>query len=159
MDPLRLCPEPPEPGPTNLVLRISPKIPFIGQILSSALWGCYTHWDGYRTIECTENPGLCRGCVAQMPQRWKGYLHAWDSLTKKFVYVEFTPASAHQLLNQLPPRGDLRGLILKISRSGATMKGRLSVSVTPALGPTDSLPDGEDPEPVLRKLWGWKKRA
>ena len=53
MAPLNRQDKPPKPGPRHEVWRIEPPHGFTGQIVSVSLWGVWTHWDGYRTRECT----------------------------------------------------------------------------------------------------------
>ena len=158
MEPLNRQDKPPEPGPEREIVRVSPGNPFSGQILSASLWGCYTHWDGFRTRECTEPVENCAGHQSSLPLRWKGYLHVWDSRHGSFVFLEITPAAAKEILRLAPSNEPLRGLVLGMKRSGSSIKGRLEVSICRGLN-LDRLPKPEDPEPILRKLWGWRRRG
>ena len=178
---------PPKPGPREEIFRVKPTTGFRGQIISHNLWGVWTHWDGYRTRECTArvvlpdepqptdeeggndvHPSMqappmqgtkCRGHLAKWPLRWKGYLHVYDASTKKFGFLEITPGAAEQLLRQVPSDGNLRGLLLRIDRHGTSIRSKCTVELTRPAGGSDNLPDPADPEETLRALWGWPHGA
>ena len=174
---------PPKPGPAVLVWRVEPGVGFRGQICSESLWGVWTHWDGYRTRECTakyvhvDEKGKpvnkpdesdeeasqknataktsCRGHAANHPLRWKGYLYVWNGVLREYGFLELTPAAAEELLRQAPKDGALRGLLLRVDRAGNSMKSRLVVELTKSATDLTTLPQPQDPEATLRKLWGW----
>ena len=159
MEPLNRQDEPPEPGPETLIIRVSPKLGVDGIILSKSLFGVFTHWDGRRTRECTKNSETCAGCLAHLEQRWKGYLSILSSVHRKHVFLELTPTAARKLLDQVDKDKPLRGFRIRVGRTGESMKGRITVDVMPCSVPIEALPQGQDPEAILRKLWGWPMRG
>lgn len=181
--PLNRQDNPPKPGPRHELWRVEPPNGFAGQIVSEAIWGVWTHWDGYRTRECTAkvvdpadevataeigdssdnesmqapamNGTSCRGHAAKWPLRWKGYLHVWNSIAKSYGFLEITPAAAEELLRQAPKTGSLRGLLLVMKRHGTSIRSKIQVQLSAPAGVSDKLPHPQDPEETLRALWGW----
>lgn len=175
---------PPKPGPSDEIFRVKAGSEFTGQICSETIWGCWTHWDGYRTRECTarfiteetgEHEGetesirdqgirlldhatagtQCRGHAARHPLRWKGYLHVYSQGHRKYGFLECTPMAAEEILRQQPTDKNLRGLLLRMYRIGQSDKSRIRVELTKGVLDVASLAKGKDPEQTLRALWGW----
>jgi len=178
---------PPRPGPSEEIFRVKAGSDFVGIILSPSLWGVWTHWDGYRTRECTakfvytdEGEGAgevetireqgarllnhptdgtsCRGHTAKWPLRWKGYLFVTSQFHKKVGFLEVTPHGAASLLELAPKDGNLRGLCVRMGRAGKGDKTRISVELVRGVFDVDTLPKNQDPEGTLRALWGWPSK-
>ena len=178
---------PPKPGPSVEIFRVTAMEQFKGTIVSESLWGVWTHWDGYRTRECTakfvyddegdhagqietiREQGLrlldhptdgtdCRGHIARWPLRWKGYLYVWHQGKKKYGFLEVTPHAAGEVMRLAPADQVLRGLQLTVGRSGAGNKTRCWVELTKSVMPLSNLPHAQDPEDTLRCLWGWPSK-
>ena len=147
---------PPKAGPSHEVVRCDPGCKVWVQVLSERIWGCWTHWDGNRSRECTGEDGGCFGHSQNWPTRWKGYLYAFDPTRKQCVFVEITPAAAEEILRLSPTNGNLRGMVLKMERRTNAKRSGILVELVAPMGDPDKLPKPEDPEPILRKLWGWK---
>lgn len=178
---------PPKPGPKLQLWRIEAGSGFVGQIVSQNLWGVWTHWDGYRSRECTakklgvgestdekkavdvevtqsmQAPEMqhqgCKGHLAKWPLRWKGYLYVWNGQANDFGFLELTPGAATELLRQAPSSGILRGLLLRANRNGKSIRTKCSIELSPSAGGFDKLPPPVDPEDTLRSLWGWANKS
>jgi hypothetical protein len=178
---------PPKPGPAMEIFRVSAGTNFKGTILSESLWGVWTHWDGYRTRECTakfvyddggENAGQvesirdqgirlldhptgdteCRGHIARWPLRWKAYLYVFNQGLRKCGFIELTPLAGQEILRQAPASKNLRGLHLTVGRSGNGNKTKCWVELTKGVISEAELPKPQDPEDTLRCLWGWPSK-
>lgn len=149
----------PKPGPEVEIIRVLPGTNFLGQILSPAVWGVDTHWDGYRTRECTQPIESCVGHVNALPLRWKGYLYVYCTVRKQYCFLELTPFADEQIQKFAPKDTTLRGLMLRAWRAGTKMKSRIFCELTKPANFGDPLPPDRDPEAILRRLWGWSGRA
>lgn len=157
MDALRVASVPPPPGPRDEVRRLAANEGFIGVILSRDFWGVWTHWDGNRSLPCHAEKSKCEGCQAGLPARWKGYLHVIVGHGPEDCFLELTPSAADALLKAIPKGTEFRGLVLNAQR-GRGAKARLKVSINPGKLDASQLPEGKDPEPVLRALWNMPRR-
>lgn len=146
---------PPTGGPEMLVYRLKAGQSIDAIIISKALWGVYTHWNGRTSEPCYQAKGKCPGHKRGLPVRWKGYLHVWDVKKKRQCFLELTPTSAQDLLDALGV-GQMRGQRIVIARQNGD-KARLTVNV---FGEDryqcdlTKLPDPRDPYRTLAKLWG-----
>lgn len=156
---LRRQDAPPLPGPLHEVIRCEAGPGVRCQILSKTVWGCWTHWDGMRSRECTGEGSECFGHASGWPPRWKGYLSVWCGIRKSIVILELTPASAGEILRQAGPGTSLRGLLLRLDRHGSSIRAKIAVELTASVCDLSNLPEALEPEPVLRRLWGWKTTA
>lgn len=156
MLPVRRSNIPPPAGPEMLVVRIDADQTVVATIISRHLVGFQTHWTGNRTIPCLERKGECHGCKAGMPSRWKGYLHVWDHHRKKDVFLEMTPHSANELLEQLGAGAEMRGQRVTLKRMKGK-KARVKVQWDAIHGQvaSDKLPEPKDPQVTLETLWGY----
>lgn len=146
---------PPKSGPTHDVIRCEAGSRVWVQILSEQIWGCWTHWDGARSRECRGENGGCWGHQQGWPTRWKGYLFGYEPTRKACVFVELTPGAAEEIIRLMPTSGNLRGMVLKMERRSHSKRSTILVELGAPMGDTSKLPAAQDPEPVLRKLWGW----
>lgn len=147
---------PPKPGPEIEVIRVDKGPGVAVQIVSNEIWGVWTHWDGRRSRECTGEGLMCVGHSNNWPSRWKGYLHVWCPHRKSYCFLELTPAAAQELNRQKGGLPSLRGCLLRMSRHGNSIRAKINVELTPSVGGGASLIAEQSPEPILRKLWGWK---
>lgn len=157
MSDLRRQDAPPKPGPDILVIRCDQKVGIRCQIVSDGVWGCWTHWDGRRSRECTGEDNSCTGHANQWPTRWKGYLYVWSPAHKAFCFLEITPAAASEIARQQGDAPYLRGWFLRLDRQGASIRCKIVVELSNPNLDTSALPKPLNPEPVLRKLWGWRE--
>jgi hypothetical protein len=158
MSTLNTCHMPPPNGPELLIIRLRAGKKLTCVILSHALWGVWTHWNGSRSEPCFSEKSHCNGCKRGLPKRWKGYLHVWDFERRRQVFVELTPTAAESINNQVGLGSVLRGYRVSLER----MKGdqsRLIVHVHPMHPDVESLPSAKDPDATLRKLWGVDRRV
>jgi len=150
---------PPRPGPEVEVIRVEKGPGVAVQIVSKKIWGVWTHWDGRRSRECTGEGLLCVGHSNNWPQRWKGYLHVWCPHRKQFCFLECTPAMAGEIIRLCGSDGNLRGMLLRASRHGNSIRAKVNVELTSSHNGGATLPEEQSPETVLRKLWGWEEKS
>jgi hypothetical protein len=120
------------------------------------LWGVYTHWAGNHSEPCYDNKKQCPGHKRGLPLRWKGYVHVFNQVTRNEEFLEFTPTSAKQLLDQFGESNPLRGNRVQMVR-GRGDKARLTLTALTAATVTNPgiiLPEPKDPYETLCKLWG-----
>jgi hypothetical protein len=144
--------DPPDRNGELWVLRLKGNTKRTFTIVSTKLWGVRTHWNGKRTVPCFKPTDSCEGCKKCMPQRWKGYLHAFDGARRGYCFLELTPEAARQLLAQFPKGFNLRGQRIEVERTSSD-QGRLHVNV---LAPTPNLsilPPEMSPKDTLLNLW------
>jgi hypothetical protein len=158
MESLRLAPVPPPPGPRDEVRRLKAGDEIHFCVLSRALWGVWTHWDGARSFPCHREKVKCQGCTAGVSARWKGYLHVFVTGERKDVFLELTPKSAELVQSQADDANDLRGISYSMSR-GKGDKARLRVIRIFGRLKGEDLPPEKDPAPVLIVLWQMPARG
>jgi hypothetical protein len=122
-------------------------------ILSPAISGFWTHWNGRVSAPCVEPHDLCPGCKHNQPSRWKGYLHAVDMVTRNECFLELTPTAAEMLSLQIENKDSLRGFRLELKRTTAA-NGRLRLQLLPKIERLTDLPSAKDPLISLQNLWG-----
>lgn len=148
----------PDAGPELEVRRVGAGLSMTVTFLSTCIRGFWTHWNDARrrTQPCTEPVELCAGHKAQLPLRWKAYVHVFDHGNRDQCLLELTPGAARQLQAALVGKDDLRGLRVQISR-GKGAKARLSVSVQSLADPSGwwrKVPE-HDALITLAKVWGY----
>ena len=154
---LRRQDQPPKPGPEVEVIRVEKGPGVAVQVCSRAIWGVWTHWDGRRSRECTSEGPLCYGHQQGWPTRWKGYLYVWCPHRKQFCFLECTPNMAGEIIRLQGGIESLRGLLLRASRHGGSIRAKVNVELVQPAGGAGTLPEEISPEPILRKLWGWEE--
>jgi len=127
-------------------------------ILSPSFWGFVIHWDERkrRSAACCEKRENCEGCRNELPQKWRGYLCV-ISQNKGKVFLEFTKEAANRLLDLVGDGESLRGLHFFLERTRSD-NGRLRPRLLSTREDPDKLPADEDPEPILRFLWDWRRQ-
>lgn len=143
---------PPKSGPEIFVRRLRAAEKLTVQVLSRSLWGCYVHWAGDHSEPCLEDAKKCPGHARGLPVKWKGYLHVMNLHNRRAEFLEFTPFSANQIIDQVDTAQPLRGYRLQCER-GKGDKARVKVVVLPCLNMEVVLPDEIDPYKTLCKLW------
>ena len=144
-------------GPQLKVVRLKGSEKSHCVVLSSALWGCFIHWDATlkRSECCLEDEQVCPGCKAKKPQKWRGYLACWEAARSTFI-MELTPEAARTFLDVTAPCGSIRGITVEFRRTQRD-NGRLLVELVPYVERKTNLPPEPDIEPILRMLWDWKR--
>jgi len=155
---LRRQDDPPKAGPETEVIRVTPGAGVRGQIISDGIWGCWTHWDGRRSRECTGDLSECEGHRSSWPQRWKGYIYIYCAVRKDCVFLELTPSAGEELIRQNGSSVGLRGKLLRMDRHGKSMRAKIIVELTQGLNGISNLPLERSPESILRTLWGWANK-
>ena len=70
--------------------------------------------------------------------------------------MELTPASAGEILRLNGSNPSLRGKLLRLDRVNGNKRAKIAVELTSGVSNVGELPVPQSPEPVLRRLWGWK---
>lgn len=141
------------PKPLKLV-RVKRGWKAVYTILSTSLFGVWTHWDGRTTIPCFKAKQRCQGCANAMPKRWKAYLHCYTTEADKDFLLELTPRACNMLLSEVPEGKMLRGLKIRVERSPGGRNGRLMASIVGTDPHVQRLPAAKDPYNTLAFLWG-----
>lgn len=123
-------------------------------ILSPSVWGVWTHWNGVKSEGCYgEQKNDCDGCKRGLPRRWKGYLHVVSHATRTEFFLELTPLVDDMIKHHAPTGQALRGMMFRFERLKGD-KARVRVTYSGCDHSGNALPKHEDPERVLRTLWG-----
>jgi hypothetical protein len=145
----------PPQGPKPLkLIRVGKGQTFVYTVLSTSLFGVWTHWDGGRSLPCMKAKDKCLGCQRGFPKRWKGYLHCYYALAKADFLLELTPRASKMLLEGVEEGRMLRGLQIRMERSAGGRNGRLLCSVVGVDLNEKNLPSPKDPCDTLFFLWG-----
>ena len=150
---LRTQHTPPRHGPELYIRRLKANQVIMLWVLSSKLWGTWTHWDGKKSMPCLADPRECHGCKAGWPERWKGFLHTWNTERRQEEFLELTPLAADHLLSQTSDLQTLRGLCFKFCR-GKGDKARLRVEFVRKMEVNQTFPQEKTPLETLQSLWG-----
>lgn len=147
---------PPKPGPSSEVIRVKSEQVQKFLVLSRAVFGQWIHYYANRSHECTLEKGTCTRCQQGWPRKWKGYIHAVQLSNNARVFVELTPAAFDLVVQVIPEKEDLRGLIVGISKTKGGAKGRYRIHVEGVRRDPVQLPEEQDPYPILTYLWNVK---
>jgi hypothetical protein len=142
------------------VWRIRTREPVRFILLSPSVWAYWTHYANRRTHPCRSNEhDVCRCRLREFPLRWKGFLCALN-MKGQFGFVEVTGEQAISIVAQADDGKTLRGLCYDLSRTSdnAGSRGR-ALRVTHVVREPDTLPQDQDPEALLMKLWDAPPRA
>lgn len=120
-------------------------------------WGFPTHWDQQRkrTQPCIAHRAECQGCVQMYPRRDRGYILIADRFGAQKGFLDLTPMAFDQLAAMADVQGSIRGKWFIVEREGQRQRGALLVSqagMHPEL--PSVIPEDQDPEPSLRRIWG-----
>src|SRR5262245_10185185 len=89
-------------GPERFVRRLQANESIACVILSERIEDYWTHWDGDTTIPCITPHSSCPGHKRNLPRRYKGYLHVWDSRLRAEQFLELTPVAAECVVKEHP---------------------------------------------------------
>jgi hypothetical protein len=128
-------------------------------VYSSSFFGQNVHFFGNRSFECTKDKSACNGCERGWPVKWKGYLHCFDHMKRREVFVELTSAASEMMEALVDPDKPLRGVVVNISKTKGGRYGRYVVSLLSRDIDADKLPEEKDPYPVLKFLWACKNKS
>lgn len=149
----------PMPGPG---LGRAPNIVRIGAgerrvyvALSHAIVGAVVHWDGRRTVACTEHLGKCPVDHTRTTKRWEGWLAVQAVNGNQLLWLSVTEGAAKDHPALTDPANDLRGRELVCSRSGRGPRGELSIILGIQLYETTRLIRTPNAEEFCRLLWGF----
>lgn len=140
-------------GTNNLqIIRTPAKGALVGVIASHDILGCATHfWNG-RTIP-HETIG-CEPCNAQVSWRWHSYCVIQNSPDGQFFLLELTAQATDALVEQRMRCGTLRGAVIKTTRRGEKLNGRVHVCIRERKPGDPDLRDPPDILSILCNLWG-----
>lgn len=152
------CDRPPSLGRIINILRIGDKETKTLVVLSTSLYGCYTHWTFTppkgRTVRCASDRRKCAACKKELPRKWLGFLCVTGANGKGVCFLELTPYAAELFLDQVKDRVDCRGMIIVVHRERASNRSPLIVTHAGEYQGEEPLPAAADPENTLRRLWG-----
>jgi hypothetical protein len=153
MPELRIQHDPPPRGPELWIRRLKANEVVPVTILSSSLWGTWTHWNGQRSGPCFRDKKDCQGCKAGLPRAWKGYLHVGNNHNRKEEFLELTKIVALALRDEIGPGKSYRGMCVRFSRGKGDKAGLFfEVQSQPVEGA--KLPNEKSPLQTLITLWG-----
>lgn len=122
-------------------------------LLSPDLVGVFVHYYNHRTRPCLGNKEACEGCDLRYDKRWKGFAAAWDKDKGRLCLVQVTqeaflrtPAFHHN-------KGSLRGMVLRMTRAGASKNARVTATLKPATWADGVLPPAFDVKAALERVW------
>lgn len=130
---------------------------FQGYCCSLEPWDCFTHWNPgtKRTEPCVQGKKLCPGHLANMPLRYKAYLHMYAPHTKTEFFVELTALACERLEVACEGHTSLRGLLLQFKRE---YNDKRATVITTLLGRWTHedvlLPQPKTPEITLSAIFG-----
>lgn len=127
-------------------------------IYSKNIFGQYIHWYGGRSHECTQDKQRCRGCMKEWPCKWLGYLDCYLVNERARVFLELTLTASNLLADLAPQDANLRGLLIRVSKTKGGAKGRYRIEVQEGRKSSSELPHERDPLPTLRFLWTCKNQ-
>lgn len=122
-------------------------------VLSANVLGVYTHHMNRRTRPCLGSRESCEGCDLKYDRRWKGYLACWDRSKGRLELVELTQEAFLRCPAFHTKAGQLRGMVLRLARAGASKNARVTATVTPATWPPNVLPVAFDVKAALERVW------
>lgn len=127
-------------------------------VCSPRVWGHATHWDGSRTVPCLKSSGKCICDGGTVATRDKGYVLAANGVGQVVGFLELTPLAWEDLQAMAVNLDGLRGKIIQVKRQHQSLKGRLLVEDWGWYQGEHPLPKDQDPEPTLRRIYGWEGR-
>lgn len=124
-------------------------------VYSPQVWGVWTHYhlESKKTTPCYENEKKCFGGHDPRTLRWKGYLFVRSFDMHRNVFLQLTKGGADDLVEQLGPDVQLRGLTIDVKRT-ASKQGRLYVSIADYIvRDARTFPADLDPRTSLYNVW------
>jgi hypothetical protein len=149
----------PKPGPRMEVVRVTTSELQVFTILSTAVFGQMVHFYGFRSHECTKDHSACNGCERQWPHKWKGYLHCWQHLQQREVFLELTSTAVEQIEGLIDEEKPLRGVTVSIRKTKGGRYGRYVCAIVSRDHSSANLPEEKDPYPILKFLWNCKNKG
>lgn len=143
----------PPAGPKNKILRLKGGVRKTLYVCSECIEWVYTHWEGRRSIPCTEPHEECRGHRLELPRRAKGYLYAYVVEDRRYAFVELTPTAGEQFDQHYGKGARLRGARFTLQRGNGDKAHLVLEFQSPMENPSQLLPS-KSVEPTLRQLWG-----
>jgi len=122
-------------------------------VLSASVLGVYTHHMNKRTRPCLGSREACEGCDLRFDRRWKGYLACWDRSKGRLELVELTQEAFLRCPALELKKGQLRGMVLRLARAGASRNARVTATLTPATWQPGILPPAFDVKSALERVW------
>lgn len=144
---------PPAPGDFAAVRlhRVPTAGSITGIITSTQIYGCWTHWDSYRTQPC---PGPdCKLCKDGNPGRWHCWISIYSQMYGRQAVVQLTALAAQSLLQQCERYPSMRGVLVNFSRSAKRPNARIIVETRQLSQPIDALPAEIDIPKYMGLIW------
>lgn len=132
----------------------------IGIVLSECIVGAVTYYvppdregsEGH-SLPCTCGESPCPGRVANRDHRWKGFLACWDRSSGRLFIGEVTKEAYLRCPQFEVWKGQLRGKMLKLARSGTARNSRVTAAVTAPTGQLVGLPAAFNVQSALERIW------
>jgi len=134
-------------------------VPTVGRdvdvlILGNAILGVMMHWDGTRTRPCLARSGYCEHCELRgEPDRWKGFVVAWDYRRGRNVLAEMTSEAWESCSDFRRFKGKLRGKRLQLRRQGSARNASVVAILTDTGMDADRIPPAFDGVQALVQIW------
>jgi len=132
--------------------------------ISAVVWAHITHWTGKNTQPCTLKLGLdgqvtrhCDHCKAQLPNRWKGYLHVFRYSQNAQAFLCLTESAGTEVMDLQKKLQSLRGVSLDVWRVNGKMNAALCVKQNTAFDVRETNIPELDPGPYLDTVFRRRK--
>ena len=133
------------------IIRCGPGAGFRFTCLSDRWVGVNTHYNGNRSVLCTEDN--CPSCQDGKLARWRGYVYGYATKSGKIAIVEFTEGIHHVFKAEHDARGTLRGCRINLYRKSGRKQGRLCADFESTIESPHSLPSPQDLQARLAKVF------
>lgn len=145
------------PGPERFkmfpIYNPTPDRPVNVIILSDKITGVYIHYYDRRTRPCTRLEGRCHGCEIAVDRRWKAYLAAFDPIKGRLCIAELTREAVEKCPSLTTLNGRLRGLHLRLDRTGQSRNSRVQAKVYERTSTPDNMPAPFALREALERVW------
>jgi hypothetical protein len=143
----------PAAGPELFIKRLAANESRQFCVLGTKIRGIWVHWNPRSDKSEPHYEGECASCAAQMPKRWKGFLHVYEETLSQEMFLELTPTSAAALMERIDSPDQLRGAVITVQR-GKKNNSRLNLFVQPYRRNPQGITPEKDPRRSILKLWG-----
>jgi len=128
-------------------------------VLSADVLGVHVHYYNRRTRPCLGTKETCEGCGLRYDRRWKGYLSVWNRNIGRLELAEVTQEAYLRCPAFHTKKGDLRGMVLRLVRAGASRNARVTAILQPCQWERNVLPPAFDVKAALERIWFTEERA
>lgn len=137
------------------ILRLKAAQQFTFLVNSSALWHTVIHWCG-RSLPHLKDSAKCVGCMRGFPTREVWYLHVYTYERHCWEFLELPEGACREFLNVVGHVATFKGVRFLLKRKKGD-KAHLTFDMqvhNQVLCPNFEYPPEEDPDKLLKYLWG-----